>query len=124
MSPTKIQEKLHPFKVKLKVIKLNSTNITTEYKKERDLLRLKGLNRTKLIIIKMNRDKDKFKTRFDFIINSKVIKRSIERRVSIKIKLEIRSKFLDLSLTTLIYLSTRVKVSKIINDNINKLNEI
>ena len=102
MSPTKIQEKLHPFKVKLKVIKLNNTNITTEYKKERDLLRLKGLNRTKFMIIKMNRDKHKLKTIFDIIKNSKVIKISNERRTSTKTKLEIRVKFLALSLKTLI----------------------
>ena len=99
--PINIQEKLHPDEVKLKVIKLNSKNITTEYKKERDLLRLKGLNRTKLIIIKMNRDKDKFKTIFGFIKNSKVTKISNERRTSIKIKLEIRIMFLVLSLKTL-----------------------
>ena len=99
--PTKIQEKLHPFEVKLKVIKLNSTNITTEYKKERDLLRLKGLKRTKLITIKMNRDKHKLKTIFGYIINSKIIKISNERRNSIKIKLETLIKFLALSLKTL-----------------------
>jgi hypothetical protein len=122
--PINIQEKLNPFEVRLKVIKLNSKNIITEYKKERDLLRLKGLNRTKFIIIKMNRDIHKFKTRFGSIINSKVIKISNDRRVSIKIKLEILSIFLALSLTTLIYLSTKVKISKIINDNIDKLNEI
>ncbi len=121
--PINIQEKLHPFKVKLKVIKLNNKNITTEYKKERDLLRLKGLNRTKFTIIKMNRDKDEFKTIFGFIKNSNVIKISNERRSSTKIKLEIRIKFLALSLKTLTLLSTKVKISKITNDSINKLNE-
>ena len=100
--PTNIQEKLHPDKVRLKVIMLNSKNINTEYKKERNLLRLKGLNRTKFIIIKINRDRHKFKTRFGFIINSKVIKISKDKRVSIRIKLEILIKFLTLSFTTLI----------------------
>jgi hypothetical protein len=96
-----IQEKLHPDEVRLKVIMLNNKNIITEYKKERVLLRLKGLNRAKFIIIKMNRAKLKFKIRFGFIKNSKIIKRSTERRVSIKIKLEIQIKFLALSVTTL-----------------------
>ena len=100
--PINIQEKLHPFEVRLKVIKLNSKNINPEYKNDNNLLRLKGLNRTKFIIIKMNNDTHKLKIRFGFIKNSKVIKISIDKRVSIKIKLEIRMIFLALSLTTLI----------------------